>query len=359
MEEANKVICQICGKDYNSYRGFGLHLFKSHPNISKKDYYDNHIKKDPIEGICKTCNINRTRFVSIFKGYLDGCDDYKCILIRRTKTCFDLYGVYYTGQIPEKIHKTVETWGLKSKEDIQNSSIKMYNSKINNIDENGLNSFQRQQINCMKTCLEKYGVDNVRKAEEIKDTIKQVVYDRYGEDNFFKTGIFQEISRETKEKKHGDPTFNNRPQAALTCLSRYGVPSPGMIHNTHYSKISQEFCKLLYENLDIEFQKYSYFAGNKDEIWIRYVDNNRNNYYFYDFCLWNKKIIIEFQGDYWHRNPQTYEYNLENLSIWLKDDHKKEVAEENGFTILYVWESDYKNDKEKIIKNCLDFISSN
>lgn len=67
-----------------------------------------------------------------------------------------------------------------------------------------------------------------------------------------------------------------------------------------------------------------------------------------DFIDLGKKKIIEFDGDYWHSeskvNPQR-EYNREQAII------------KKGYTIKHVREQDYKQNKEKVIQECLDFLN--
>lgn len=74
--------------------------------------------------------------------------------------------------------------------------------------------------------------------------------------------------------------------------------------------------------------------------------------YTYDLYLPDLNLIIEFQGDYWHANPDKYPSGtfLKIVgkgpilvdSIWERDKSKKESAEAAGFQVKYIWESDYK-----------------
>lgn len=74
--------------------------------------------------------------------------------------------------------------------------------------------------------------------------------------------------------------------------------------------------------------------------------------YTYDFYLSKFNLIIEYQGDYWHANPNKYKSGTYiNLikkgqtivdDIWARDKLKKESAEQAGYKIKYIWESDYK-----------------
>jgi G:T-mismatch repair DNA endonuclease (very short patch repair protein) len=78
----------------------------------------------------------------------------------------------------------------------------------------------------------------------------------------------------------------------------------------------------------------------------------------YDFLLKDYNVIIEFNGDYWHCNPEKYESNYFNKKknklaheLWENDKIKKELAIENGYKFFTIWEKDFKkNNQEEINK---------
>ena len=79
--------------------------------------------------------------------------------------------------------------------------------------------------------------------------------------------------------------------------------------------------------------------------------------------LFDKKII-EFFGDYWHGNP--IKYSPTDLirkklvsSIWEHDKNKIFDLTENGYDVLVIWENDYCNDPDKILKLCKNFVYEN
>ena len=85
--------------------------------------------------------------------------------------------------------------------------------------------------------------------------------------------------------------------------------------------------------------------------------------YAYDFCYNNK--IIEFNGDYWHMNPKIYNKNDINKTTgctakqaWDNDKKKIKHAKSKGYEITTVWESDYRNDPDAVIKKCMEFLTS-
>ena len=74
--------------------------------------------------------------------------------------------------------------------------------------------------------------------------------------------------------------------------------------------------------------------------------------------------IIEYNGDFWHANPLIYDENFINpvskltaTDIWDKEARKEDVANLHGYTMLRVWESDYKNNKDKVIQDCINFLT--
>lgn len=88
------------------------------------------------------------------------------ILQKRIKTNLDKYGVEHYQQTEKFKDSLKKCWSNKSKEEIKELTEKNKNIKLNNIDENGLNSYDRMVIKVKETCLERYGVDNIRKSPE-------------------------------------------------------------------------------------------------------------------------------------------------------------------------------------------------
>lgn len=67
--------------------------------------------------------------------------------------------------------------------------------------------------------------------------------------------------------------------------------------------------------------------------------------YQYDFIVKDKNILIEVQGDYWHANPKIYKKGpiFKSQKEKVKNDKlKARLAKAKGYTILYIWESDIK-----------------
>lgn len=94
---------------------------------------------------------------------------------------------------------------------------------------------------------------------------------------------------------------------------------------------------------------------------LRIDRKDNNTYYIYD--LYNERKIIEYNGDYWHCNPNKYKEDYFNTQLgmtaaqkWEEDDMKSALAISLGYDIKIVWESDYRKDKETVIQDCLEFL---
>jgi len=116
--------------------------------------------------------------------------------------------------------------------------------------------------------------------------------------------------------------------------------------NKFFSNESFEFFQELEKNY---FTSYQCKYGENE--WFLYDDQNKK-IYFYDFLVVEKKMIVEYHGSFWHANLEknvedwknsfySYEESLK------KDEEKRKLAEENGFTYKVVWDCQ-RNYKETI-----------
>jgi hypothetical protein len=140
-------------------------------------------------------------------------------------------------------------------------------------------------------------------------------------------------------------TLNNKSEEELDAILRSKISNrKGIVR----SKSENE----LFESLS------SIFSDVKDQFILK---NNDNKRFVYDIKYKNK--IIEFNGTYWHCDPRFFDENffrkdskLYAKDIWKKDLRKINLAKENGFEVLVIWEYDYKNHKNQEIEKCIDFL---
>ena len=90
-----------------------------------------------------------------------------------------------------------------------------------------------------------------------------------------------------------------------------------------------------------------------DELHVTYTPQffitENNQTFSYDFYLPEHQLIIEVDGDYWHGGPgvQEHWYGVETTKA--TDVQKDMVAQQRGYKVLRLWESQLKQDKKLII----------
>ena len=84
----------------------------------------------------------------------------------------------------------------------------------------------------------------------------------------------------------------------------------------------------------------------------------------YSFDLAYKNKLIEFNGDFWHCNPNIYNEDYINRTtkrlardVWKSDEAKANTAIQKGYQVLVIWESEYKQDPINTINKCINFLN--
>lgn len=105
-----------------------------------------------------------------------------------------------------------------------------------------------------------------------------------------------------------------------------------------------------------------YFPDLKQQIEI---SASKRKHYFFDMGLGNK--LIEYNGDYWHANPIKYKENdilqypggkrLSAKDVWKINECKINCAQNKGYNILVIWETDFIKNKNVVIEKCRSFLS--
>jgi hypothetical protein len=123
----------------------------------------------------------------------------------------------------------------------------------------------------------------------------------------------------------------------------------------NYSKSSQSFFNLL-ESLLGEHHRVYYKAKNYEKQF------NGKNVDFYDEVT---NTVVEYYGDFWHRNPNKYDafyiaYGRTSQEIWESDKNRisQILLHKHVKNVIIVWESEVisnpQNTAEKILKDIKD-----
>lgn len=148
------------------------------------------------------------------------------------------------------------------------------------------------------------------------------------------------------------------------CIKKYGKEKGREVwlerqekwHNSYkksnFSKISQLLFWDIVEKLDnLDYIHFAQLGPNKEKD----LSGNNNEIRLKldlvilpDFIDTKTKKIIEFDGTYWH--GKVGQGNKE------REQKRNEVLLKEGFKILHIKESDYKQDKQGTITKCLNFL---
>lgn len=79
--------------------------------------------------------------------------------------------------------------------------------------------------------------------------------------------------------------------------------------------------------------------------------------YFIDIFSKEAKMIVEYNGDYWHCNPTKYSGSFFHPKkrktaeqIWQEDNERMRVLKEKGYHTFTVWEGEYCRDRHGVLK---------
>lgn len=179
-------------------------------------------------------------------------------------------------------------------------------------------------------------------------------------------GVTLDYFINTYGKEKGEEKYYNMLDKKLTPL----LESLGKIS----SKQEKEVINILINNgINLKEELINSFDGVEynEEIsyQIKIISKKYQKTVSYDACIFDKKILIEYNGDLWHGNVRNKHIKklLENNTYILcesikehikKDEIKKKIANDAGFKLYVIWELDWNKNKEKIINHLKEWINN-
>lgn len=151
-----------------------------------------------------------------------------------------------------------------------------------------------------------------------------------------------------------------------SCIKKYG-PEKGLERFNARQEKWQKSLKARFEEQGYNGVPQSMFANGIIDILSKTFKNIQREYVIgrYSFDMEYRKHVIEFNGDYWHMNPNMYKEDEVNSTnkrvakdIWKSDANKMRLAQRRGFKTMVVWESEYRADPEGVIAECKKFLKS-
>lgn len=296
--------------------------------MRKCPFCDKSVGNDPHIYFCKsrtTSDKKEIKYLFISKNFpeISIFDNIKKVYLEEVKSLVDIkneFGIDFKSTIFLLDYFKIE------KRSISESSLKISGNKYK------------------KTCMVKYGVDNISKVNEIKKKKEETFFKNYGVNNIFKNNEFKKWILENNFA-WSVPTEEeniNRVRKQTTSIKSY------------WSKLTDEQKNKLF-NYNGTSKLETVISESLNNLSIGYTTQYPLGGKLFDFKISNTNILIEVNGDYWHCNPTIYQIN-ENIKlpggykkvsdIWKKDEIKRKIAEKKGYKVVYIWEEEIKKSND-------------
>ena len=231
----------------------------------------------------------------------------------------------YDGMTNEEKEQQIREYRQTDRDDRNTNQIKYWVNKGYSEDEAKQKVSERQRTFTLEKCIEKYGEEEGtrRYIDRQKNWSAKVELQ-------YQKGLFSKI--------------------------------PHSQNSSIYSKFEKDIVDSIIELLDIYIDDIYCYKTSQ----FRLENTNescKNKIFSYDLKIGNK--IIEFNGDFWHMNPDVYDsdyvHPYSNLSAeekWEFDEIKLNCAFQNGYDVLTIWEQEYNENKEATIQKCVEFLTN-
>lgn len=293
----------------------------------------------------KIDNTKIEKYGSLENAYNSMMDNYK-------KTCLDRYGVEFATQSENVRSKISETFNFRKENEpdfLENIKYKTEDTKIRKY--GSLEEAQNiAKIKRESTCIERYGTSTPLLNKDVQNKIKNTCIQKYGVDNISKLSCHKDKVQETVEKDISKFESENNCIHVKKLVEKYGqgfftLDIPKLKYK-RYTFISCSYIPEIEEYYRIGKTPVSHAEKDildfvksiyKGEI----IENTRLviNPLELDIYLPEKKLAIEYNGDFWHSTdckPKNYH------------ELKSKMCEEKGIRLIHIYECEWRYYSEKI-----------
>lgn len=328
---------------------FGIKRSKDKSNLALRKYYEKQQYEPFLE-------IPKGDVYDILRKYKISCDkmkrDYFKYPLRNCENLGydELYHFYIEQNFSKKmlaeifncnetkINADLKYYGIIKDNSSQKMSYQLYN-ELNDLPIHYTKTEEyKEKMKIMN--IEKYGVDNYSKTEEFKKKYKSKMLEKYGVDNYFK--IYDTTGRNNRTNKHiSDENYNiiTSKDKLQMFISKY---------NTAYDasqqlNISPEYLYSLMIKFNIEHHFQKRFSSY-EEVLRELLPNAQYNQKIYgkelDIYFDDKKIGIEFNGNYWHSE-------LHKSMNYHRD--KSKYFMDNSIFVYHIFEYEWNDNRKQPI----------
>lgn len=374
-------ICPISERKFDTSSGLAIYITKT-LKMNHEEYYNLHINHR--ENTCFFCG-NKGKFISVAKGYRNLCENEDCI--KKSFHSNSVEGIMYKDMcsreeaenrliIERKLQeekKIITVSRLRENDPLWDkkrcrNSLEFWTSRGYS-EEEALIKKKEVMVEIHEKTFKKLLMNPEKYLDKHPTRIEYYLKRGYSE-NEAKIKLSERqrtFSKEICIKKHGEELglkiFQERQNKWIETLNKKTDAEKAEINRKKINKIpySQISQKLFWELYEIVGNTKTVFAENKGEF---YLKNEANNWFCYDYVDHIRKKCIEFNGDFWHCNPSMYEsehfhpVKMEKAKeIWKFDEAKIKLIEKKDYEVLVIWETDYRNNPQQILQNCIEFIN--
>lgn len=171
------------------------------------------------------------------------------------------------------------------------------------------------------------------------------------------TGVKRSEDFKETQRNHALKQFENEEQKRLRSKIMHDNWQNGTIifkmhESINESKEEKEFIGLI-EKLGYKISFNSFL----------YEKNDRKRHLFPDGIIEDEKIIIEYNGSFWHADPSRgykdsdiIHHGITAKEIWDRDLEKIKTYESNGYYVFTVWSDSFLMNKNKCVEKFIKFV---
>lgn len=324
-------------------------------------------------------------------------DEATQIIKDRSKRGLETFNKKYSEDEKRKIHS------LKAVNDLENcirlygekEGPKIYEERRKNLSKNvskagfierygedlGLEKYKQfcegtRKQNTLEGYIERYGKERGEKEFKKTNALKAFAHSKQG--YISKYGYMLGTKKFKERQEKWQKSLLDRTQEELDAMNkskgktfdelaqRHGQEKAELIirkrmHKFTAGKASKESLKLfipIYKHL-----RRNCGLARNDILWgidgsSEFFISDDGKFFLYDFTIPKLNLIIEYHGIAWHGTSENDNrinpYGVPLKETFIKDQHKKRIAEQNGFDVIVVWSTDNPIETENMIKDVIN-----
>ena len=352
------VECKICNKEFKNINCLIWHL-RGH-FISYQDYLKKYIWK-PFQyfeyfitpGICPICG-------KPFKLKIKYQQIFCC---KKCQSEFFRTSEAYKLHTLETYKKTcLEKYGVENVMDSDLFRQKIKDTKLQKYGDSNYNN----RIQAVKTSFDLYGFDNYNNRKKAKQTF----VDLYRVDNPSKIEGNSDKVKNTKLQKYGDSHYNNRDLAKQTYLKKYGVDNYTQTKEYKEKNYNTKKRNHTFSESKPELKLLKLLQNKFGEADVEYQYKSDLYPFACDFYIKSLDLYIELQGSWTHGDEPYNSENLEHIvklnkwkskntkfyenaiNVWtIRDPLKRKTALENNLNYVEVFDSENFKELKNLFKD--------